>query len=449
MTQAEVRARPSLRASVRAATQNDGAGLVLETAVAVVGVRRLLRRGRSTSAVTLACAWAFGAVPRLVSGTARLQVPPGVGLACGAARVWPALRVPIAVALASWTMIWRRLRPTPVRTWGATLVVVGGAALGCAAGERISAALRARAGAEKRPEVAVVVNCHSGGARLARRAMRALRREGVTVLSEERTTGAGLDAALQRAIEALPPDGRLVVAGGDGTIGRASEKAAGADRALAILPTGTGNDVARSLGISLHPEQAAAVAAWGPVRTMDLGQTDAGNFAHAMTLGMSELFARDVRDVQGWRRPFEYPLKALGSWHRREQLEVSVDIDGTALAMPVAPFEVAVVNAPRLGGRVGVNLPGATVADGYLHVIAVYRGALRRSIVKLVHFVRSGPLTPPVGAVIGEGRRVEIASPREHPYALDGEPAGSTPVVAQVLPAALLVVVPPPGADEP
>jgi diacylglycerol kinase family enzyme len=211
---------------------------------------------------------------------------------------------------------------------------------------------------------------------------------------------------------------------------------------LAILPTGTGNDVARSLGLSMHPEQAAAFAAWGETMEMDLGQVGEERFAHALTLGMTADFAESVQNIHGWRRPLFYPIRAWQVWRRRGQLDIAVRIDGVDLAMVSPPFQLAIVNAPRLGGRVGVNLPGASPRDGYLHVIAVYRGALRRTLSVLVDLFRTGVENAPAGALLGAGHQVEVISGRPYPCALDGERNGHTPLATRVIPEALQVVAP-------
>jgi diacylglycerol kinase (ATP) len=434
---------PRLDTSILADARLEQALFVVEAIATVVAARRLIRKNRSTSALTMVFAWAGSVIPRLGTRAGRRRAPPGVAFAWAAARIWPAERLPIASGTAIWTTLWGRKRANSERgTWLAMIAALGGAALGGAIAEHAAPGSRALSGRAERRLVAIVVNRHSGSARLARRAVRSLRREGVVVLFEEYTTGGGLHHALSRASKALPPEGRLVVAGGDGTIGQATAFAADVRRALAILPTGTGNDVARSLGLSMHPEQAAAFAAWGETIDMDLGQAGEERFAHALTLGMTADFADAVQNIHGWRRPLFYPIKAWEVWCRRRQLDIVVRIDGVDLAMVSLPFQLAVVNAPRLGGRLGVNLPGASPRDGYLHVIAVYRGALRRTLSQLVDLFRTGVERAPAGALLGAGHQVEIISGRPYPCALDGERNGHTPLAIRVIPEALQVVVP-------
>ena len=145
-----------------------------------------------------------------------------------------------------------------------------------------------------------------------------------------------------------------------------------------MLPTGTGNDIARSVGIPLYPEEAASVAAHGDLRWMDLVETNLGSFVHAAGIGMVADFAAATRDTKGWRRPLVYPYRSWQAWHRRGPLPIEVTVDGELVTFPSLPLEIAVVNAPRVGGRIGVTLPGARADDGLVELVGIYRVAVDR-----------------------------------------------------------------------
>ena len=252
-----------------------------------------------------------------------------------------------------------------------------------------------------------------------------------------------MPAALARAKARLIPGGRLVVSGGDGTIGTAAAWAAREGLELAVLPNGTGNDIARSVGIPLYPEEAAAVAARGDVRWIDLVETNLGTFAHAAGLGMVADFAASTRDTKGWRRPLVYPYRSWQAWHRRGPLPVEVTVDGEVVTFPSLPLEIAVVNAPRVGGRIGVTLPGARADDGLVELVGIYRGAGRQAISALAHYLRSRAESSPRSAVIRRGRSVEIRLATPKAVSLDGEPAGFTDrLLIDVSHRACAVVVP-------
>src|SRR6202022_4239020 len=172
----------------------------------------------------------------------------------------------------------------------------------------------------------------------------------------------------------------------------------------------------------------------------DLGE---GAFAHAATAGMTADFAERVRDVRGWRRPIVYPAMAWSAWRSRRSLPVTVIVDGQLVATP-PPVQVAIVNAPRIGGRIGIALPGAAVDDGMFDVIVTHQSALRAVIRTLTSLLRTGPARPSRGGVVPAGRVVDIHGPADLAVALDGEPLAHAPLRAEVLAGACSVVRPGP-----
>jgi len=91
--------------------------------------------------------------------------------------------------------------------------------------------------------------------------------------------------ALREAIEDSNAD-VILAAGGDGTVSLAAGLLAGTDKALAILPAGTMNLYARSLGLPLDLEMALAALANGVVRSVDVAYADGRPFVHQFSIGM-------------------------------------------------------------------------------------------------------------------------------------------------------------------
>ncbi|MGH3417288.1 MAG: diacylglycerol kinase family protein, partial [Actinocrinis sp.] len=129
---------------------------------------------------------------------------------------------------------------------------------------------------------ALVVNPTSGkgrGERYGRRARAALEAAGCEV---RHVIGRDADDAAKRARAELDRGADcVVVVGGDGMVGLALQLVAGTGVPLGVIPAGTGNDVARFLGLPLRdPEAAAAVVAAGSTGRFDLGRiTGAGALA--------------------------------------------------------------------------------------------------------------------------------------------------------------------------
>jgi diacylglycerol kinase (ATP) len=415
----------------------SGWSSILEVSVVAMAVVRLTWRGRWRAASTVSAAWAGAEIGTRVWPARARGV--GVGAAYGLGRIAPPWRIPLLAVTATLEALNSDSSRGVVPNASSWLSGLGGAMAAVAIADWL---------ADRRPrsapprQVAVVVNVNSGSPHLARRAVRALRRQPLDIVGIQRTTGPGLADALDRALATLAPDGILAVAGGDGTVGKGAAAAGRARRTVAILPTGTGNDVARSLGLPLSPEEAVDLIAETEPSPMDLGITDDGSFAHAATVGMTADFAERVRDVKGWRRPVMYPLKAWQTWRDRRPLAVEVVVDGRSVVTPTNPYQVAVVNAPRLGGRIGVTLPGSAVDDGLLDAVLSHREALRDVARSLSSLMRAGTARRWPGAIIAEGQVVEVRSVTPLIVSLDGEPVSHTPLRAHVQAQACSVIRP-------
>lgn len=127
-------------------------------------------------------------------------------------------------------------------------------------------------------------------------------------------------------------DRTLVVAGGDGSIHLLVDRLARAgrlDRPVGILPMGTGNDLARGLGLSLDPEAAARRILGGTLRPLPLMLAPADelgvNNAHA---GLGVAAARRGSDWKDRLGSLAYPAGSVIEGLRFEGLELTVEADG-------------------------------------------------------------------------------------------------------------------------
>ena len=198
--------------------------------------------------------------------------------------------------------------------------------------------------------------------------------------------------------------GIAVAAGGDGTIGSVATQIAGSELSLGILPLGTSNDTARSLGLPLDLVGAARVIAGGVPTAVDAGRvfmmpSEAGGargsyFLHAMTLGVNVEFARLATDLvrrQRWGR-LNYAAAALEAVTRFEPLAATVTLEGVARrsAFAVAPdargmvvleqhvMQIAAVNLPIFGGGLNLALHGTALHDQLLDLVVIEAPSLEK-----------------------------------------------------------------------
>jgi YegS/Rv2252/BmrU family lipid kinase len=245
---------------------------------------------------------------------------------------------------------------------------------------------------------------------------------------------------------ALHAKGRVVIAGGDGTVHAVLQRAhaAGAlDRStFAIVPLGTGNDTARGLGIPLDPIEAAGLAVDGIARRADLLLDDRDrivvNMAHAGAGAVAAERADSWKERLG---RVAYPLGALTVGVHPKGWRLRVAVDGSEVVDDTEPaLLVAVANGPCLGGGAPL-VPPAVPDDGVLDVVVVHAGGpvLRAS---LAAGLRTGGHLDHDGVLHARGRRVEITG-EPVPYDDDGEIGVERPGrTLRVLPGAWRVVRP-------
>jgi len=224
---------------------------------------------------------------------------------------------------------------------------------------------------------ALVVNTRSRRGRRLYPAVRArLRAAGFDVLGSfpaDRT--GGLDASLAAAMD-LQPD-LLIVGGGDGTISEAARCLAYRDMALGIVPLGTTNNFARTLGIPLDLPGAIGVLAAGKVADVDLGQAGDAIFANLVSAGLSGHVAAAVpHQLKRVAGRAAYPLTALAALPRHRPLRASIAAGGRQYTL-----ETHQLNIANGGFHAGRPITGDTGADDRLLLVYRLGGPTRRSLI--------------------------------------------------------------------
>lgn len=243
---------------------------------------------------------------------------------------------------------------------------------------------------------------------------------------------------------ALTAGADLVLAcGGDGTVRACASVLAGGTVPLALLPAGTGNLLARNLGISADLAEAATVAASGRLRKIDVPALDGDPFLVMGGSGFDALlFERTSENLKhrvGWAAYVVAGMRAIRS---AAPAAVSVEIDGHT--HEVTCIGVLVGNVGTLTGGIEL-LPEAEPDDGLLHV-AVLTPLRLRNWAGLASNLLSRRRPKPWQLQTHSGGRVVIDWPAAVPVELDGDlrdPA--TRLVFTLARSALSVCVPDPA----
>ena len=248
-----------------------------------------------------------------------------------------------------------------------------------------------------------------------------------------------------RKAVASKPDA-LIVVGGDGMVNLGTNLVAKTKVPLGIVPSGTGNDMARGLGIP-HDNtekaiEALVIALGKPARTIDAGRISYADpetgepstrwFACVLSAGFDSVVNERANRMQRPKGASRYMI-ALGlELVRLKPIPYRLVLDGTELV--TRAMLVSVGNNVSIGGGMKVT-PDALVDDGLLDVLVV-RPLSRAAFVRIFPRVFKGTHISDPRVSIHRARRVRIESDVAVAYA-DGERIGPLPVEIEVVPSAL------------
>ncbi|MDB5678575.1 diacylglycerol kinase family protein [Sphingomonas bacterium] len=245
------------------------------------------------------------------------------------------------------------------------------------------------------------------------------------------------------AIAKAAKTGRVVVAGGDGTMACAAQQLAGSDAELGLLPLGTLNHLARDLGLPTDLDEAAKVAATGTATAIDVAEVNGHVFVNNASIGLYPAMVRTregLQDGKGWPKWLSAIPAAYAALDRFPHHRLRVDL-GDGERSIVTPLLFVGNNIYSLDkGDLGQR---GSLTDGRLSVYAV----ARRSRLSLLWFAARalvGRAQRDADFVtLGECERLNVSSGSDSiEIALDGEVQRlDSPLEFRIRPGALNVVV--------
>ncbi|RZT56078.1 Diacylglycerol kinase [Sphingomonas aurantiaca] len=245
-----------------------------------------------------------------------------------------------------------------------------------------------------------------------------------------------LEATVLRAL-AKKPD-LLILGGGDGTVSGLVDLMVGHDVILGVLPLGTANSFARTLGIPLTIEGAVEVIRTGKPRRIDLGMIDGDYFANCAAMGISPKIAETVpHGLKKMLGKVGYLSWAAYQYLRFRPFTLIVGEGPTAVKIRVV--EVRISNGPYHGGTELVD--AAAVDSGEIVVQAVMGHVKRRLVQNWVSSVfRLQSRHEKVRDFRGKSLKINTIPPL--PISIDGEVLARTPVTAKVAAGIIRVMAP-------
>ncbi len=265
----------------------------------------------------------------------------------------------------------------------------------------------------------------------------ALRRHGLAPHLVAAPTRAAAERAASHAVAA--GTAAVLAGGGDGAAHAALQAVAGTGTPLAVVPAGTGNDLALALGVPSEPVAAATAAAVdlreGALRSLDAGRTGGRWWATVLCCGFDSAVTERAGRLRWPRGRRRYDVAVLAELARLRPHQVTLTLDGRSRTVPVTL--VAVGNTAWYGGGMRI-CPAADPADGLLDVTVV-GPVSRRELVRTRPRLTAGSHVTHPAVTVHRAARVEIAGGTLTTYA-DGEPVAALPVTAEAVRGALHVV---------
>jgi len=231
----------------------------------------------------------------------------------------------------------------------------------------------------------------------------------------------------------------VIVGGGDGTLNGAIKGIVDTGMPLGILPLGTANDFARTIGIPSDPVKAAQVIVAGRTKRIDLGEVNGHLFLNVASIGFSAELAAELTEHAKKRwGVLGYAIVAARLLMRSRLFTAKVEHDGSVET--VRTMQVSIGNGRHYGGGMTVE-ETATADDGQLDFYSLEVDHWWR-LLALLPSLRRGTHGhwDDVRAFRTTNIRIDTSRPR--PVNTDGELTTWTPAHFRIRPAALTIFAP-------
>jgi YegS/Rv2252/BmrU family lipid kinase len=236
---------------------------------------------------------------------------------------------------------------------------------------------------------------------------------------------------------------RIVVAGGDGSINLVVQVLVQAGLPLAIIPFGTANNMARTLGLPLDLDGAVAVAAGSHRRAVDLGRVNGRWFCTTASIGLSVQITEELSPETKRRwGPVAYVITAVKVLRRSRPFHADIAWEGGA--RHTRTVQIVVGNGRHYGAALTVA-PDATMDDARLDLYSLEVNHWWE-LLKLAPFLKWGTHVHRREVEALRAKVLEIRTRRPMPIDVDGELGGETPGRFEVVPGAIEVFTPGPAS---
>jgi len=249
----------------------------------------------------------------------------------------------------------------------------------------------------------------------------------------------GVSHARIIATEAVGKYDIAVAVGGDGTVNEIASAIVGSNTALGIVPYGSGNGLARFLGIPMNPQQAIQTLSTGKVESIDSGELNGKPFFNMAGMGfdahISEVFSHGKK--RGFISYIKSSLQEIATYNEQDY---QIEIDGKVYNRKA--FMLSIANSSQYGNNAHIS-PKASVQDGLLDVCVIRKFPLWRFPEMGIRMLTKTSEGTNYVEIL-RGKQINVTRQSEAPIHLDGEPRMmGTDIHINIVPNSLKVIVGP------
>lgn len=247
------------------------------------------------------------------------------------------------------------------------------------------------------------------------------------------------DTSLKKVIDSIKkrqPD-LVLVGGGDGTISDAVDYFAGSPIQIGVLPLGTTNNFARSLGMPLEIDAAIAVIKKGKVSTIDLGKINDEYFVNVAGIGVSAQIAKHVTNDQKKKfGRYAYAVNGIMQLIRHKPFLATIEDKDSELQLHLETHQIIVANGRYHAGK---EITKDAKIDNHELIIFALGGRSKLSFIIAMADFYLGKRKNIKHSSYLTGHSIKLHTSTPQLVELDGEVKFTTPIPVEVAPGAVKV----------
>lgn len=236
----------------------------------------------------------------------------------------------------------------------------------------------------------------------------------------------------------------LIVIGGDGTVQSILSELAGSQVLLGIIPAGSGNDFARSLGVPQNVKQALNYILSGSIKKIDIVRAGQQHCITIAGIGLDGEVAQTVNKSKYKRwlnklnlERLSYVIGLIAVLIRYKPTSVCIKVDGKSYTYNKV-WLIAAANLPYYGGGMKI-CPNAQFADGIMD-ICIVSGISRLKLLFIFPKVFQGSHINHPAVTMLQGESIYVSSDKPMIFHGDGEVLGQTPIDISIMKQSLRVI---------